>query len=53
MRDTFGSHLISPAAESSFAHGSSGAPNSVAIFEDFIREREKDVLAEIAKKLSC
>ncbi|WP_243031524.1 DUF262 domain-containing protein, partial [Thermus altitudinis] len=53
VRATFGSHLISPAAESSFAHGSSGAPNSVAIFEDFIREREKDVLAEIAKKLKC
>lgn len=50
---TFESHLIGPRASTSFTHGSSGAPGAVTIFEDFIKEREKDVLAAIASKLSC
>lgn len=53
VKDTFRSHLIGPDAEKRFANGSSKAPSAVTIFEEFINEREKDVLAEIAKKLSC
>ncbi len=52
LRDTFDSHLIGPTAEDLFAKGSSASSSAVRIFEDFITEREKDVLEEITKKLS-
>jgi hypothetical protein len=54
VRDTCQSHLIGPGAEKVFSGASSKSPPAVAVkaFEQFIEEREKDVLDAIKKLLS-
>jgi hypothetical protein len=54
VRDTCQSHLIGPGAEKVFSGASSASPSAVAVkaFEQFIEEREKDVLDAIKKLLS-
>jgi hypothetical protein len=54
VRDTCQSHLIGPRAEKVFSGASSASPSAVAVkaFEQFIEEREKDVLDAIKKLLS-
>jgi hypothetical protein len=54
VRDTCQSHLIGPRAEKVFSGASSKSPPAVAVkaFEQFIEEREKDVLDAIKKLLS-
>ena len=52
VRDTFQSHLIGPGAEKVFSGASSASPSAVKDFEQFIEEREKDVLDAIKKLLS-
>jgi hypothetical protein len=52
VRDTCQSHLIGPGAEEVFSGASSTSPSAVKAFEQFIEEREKDVLDAIKKLLS-
>jgi hypothetical protein len=52
VRDTCQSHLIGPGAEKVFSGASSASPSAVKDFEQFIEEREKDVLDAIKKLLS-
>jgi hypothetical protein len=52
VRDTCQSHLIGPGAEKVFSGASSKSPSAVKAFEQFIEEREKDVLGAIKKLLS-
>ncbi len=52
VRDTCQSHLIGPGAEKVFSGASSKSPSAVKAFEQFIEEREKDVLDAIKKLLS-
>jgi hypothetical protein len=52
VRDTCQSHLIGPRAEKVFSGASSASPSAVKAFEQFIEEREKDVLDAIKKLLS-
>jgi hypothetical protein len=52
VRDTCQSHLIGPGAEKVFSGASSTSPSAVKAFEQFIEEREKDVLDAIKKLLS-
>jgi hypothetical protein len=52
VRDTCQSHLIGPDAEKIFSGASSASPSAVGAFEQFIEEREKDVLDAIKKLLS-
>jgi hypothetical protein len=52
VRDTCQSHLIGPGAEKVFSRASSTSPSAVKDFEQFIEEREKDVLDAIKKLLS-
>jgi hypothetical protein len=52
VRDTCQSHLIGPRAEKVFSGASSTSPSAVKDFEQFIEEREKDVLDAIKKLLS-
>jgi len=52
VRDTCQSHLIGPGAEKVFSGASSASPSAVGAFEQFIEEREKDVLYAIKELLS-
>jgi len=52
VRDTCQSHLIGPGAEKVFSGASSTSPSAVEAFEQFIEEREKDVLNAIKELLS-
>jgi hypothetical protein len=52
VRDTCQSHLIGPGAEKVFSGASSKSPSAVEAFEQFIEEREKDVLDAIKERLS-
>jgi hypothetical protein len=52
VRDTCQSHLIGPDAEKVFSGASSASPSADKDFEQFIEEREKDVLDAIKKLLS-
>jgi hypothetical protein len=52
VRDTCQSHLIGPKAEKVFSGASSTSPSAVTTFQQFIKEREKDVLDAIRKLLS-
>ena len=52
VRDTCQSHLIGPRAEKLFSGASSASPSAVKDFEQFIKEREKDVLDAIKERLS-
>jgi hypothetical protein len=52
VRDTCQSHRIGPGAEKVFSGASSKSPSAVKAFEQFIEEREKDVLDAIKKLLS-
>ncbi len=52
VRDTCQSHLIGPGAEKVFSGASSASPSADKDFEQFIKEREKDVLDAIKERLS-